>query len=102
VEDHKRGGKLKIKKENEEMIWCNMEIGKESIEIIMVYGGQERGKLGDRIEEFVGKEDLRGIMIGGDFNIRIGELGNGGVEEGVVDRYSKDKVIGNGGIQLAE
>jgi len=41
-------------------------------------------------------------MIGGDFNIRIGDLGNGGVEEGVIERCSKDKVIGNGGIHLSE
>jgi len=40
-------------------------------------------------------------MIGGDFNI-IGELGNGDVEKRVAERYSKNKVIGNGGIQLAE
>jgi len=76
VERDKSGNKLNIKKENEEMVWCNMETGKESVDMIMVYGGQERGKLGDRIEEFVGKEDVGSIMIGGDFNIRIGELGN--------------------------
>jgi len=52
VERDKRRSKLNIRKENEEMVWCNMEIGKESISMIMVYGGQEKGKLGDRIEEF--------------------------------------------------
>jgi len=41
-------------------------------------------------------------MIGGDFNVRIGDLGNGGVEEGVIESCSKDKVIDNGGIQLTE
>jgi len=103
MEGDKRGSKLNIRKENEEMVWCNMYIGKESLDIIMVYGGKERGKLGDRkIEEFIGKEDLGSVIIGGDFNIRIGELGNGGIEESVAERYSKDKVIGNGGIQLAE
>jgi len=102
VEGDKRGSKLNIRKENEEMIWCNTEISKESLDMIMVYGGQERGKLGDRIEEFVGSEDLGSVMIGGNFNIRMRELGNGEVEEGVAEKCSKDKVIGNGGIQLAE
>jgi len=37
-------------------------------------------------------------MIDGDFNIRIGELGNEGAEDSVEERCSKDKVIGNGGI----
>jgi len=41
-------------------------------------------------------------MIGEDFNIRMGELGNGGVEKRIMERCSKDKIIGNGGTQLAE
>jgi len=102
VERDKRGRKLNIRKKNEKMVWCNMEIGKESLDMIMVYGGQGRGKLGDGIEEFIGREDLGSIMIGGDFNIRMRELRNGGVEEEIVERCSKDKVIGNGGTQLAE
>jgi len=81
IEGDKRGSKLNIRKENEEMIWCNTEIGKESLDMIMIYGGQERGKLGDRIEEFIGSEDLGRVMREGDFNIRMGELGNGEVEE---------------------
>jgi len=101
VEEDKRGCKLNIRKENEEMVWCNMEMRKESLGIIMVYGGQDKGKLGDRIEEFVWMEDLHSVMVGGDFNIRIRELGNEGVEEDVAERRSKDKVIGNG-IQLVE
>jgi len=39
VEGDKRRSKLNIRKENEEMMWCNMEIGKENISMIMVYGG---------------------------------------------------------------
>jgi len=38
VEGDKRRSKLNIRKEDEEMVWCNMEIGKESIGMIMVYG----------------------------------------------------------------
>jgi len=33
---------------------CNMEIGKENLDMITVYGGQEQGKLEDNIEEFIG------------------------------------------------
>lgn len=41
-------------------------------------------------------------MIGGDFNIRIGELGDGDEEEEGMIRKSKDKVIGNGGRNLVD
>lgn len=40
---------------------------------------------------------MRNIMIGGDFSVRIGELGGGSREEGEVERHSKDRVVGNEG-----
>jgi len=74
VEGDNRGSKLNIRKEKEEMVWCNVEMRKESLGIMVVYGGQDKGKLGDRIKEFIRMEDLSSVMIGGDFNIRIGEI----------------------------
>jgi len=42
-------------------------------------------------------EEEEDIIIGGDFNLRLGILGRKGGVEGVVDRQSKDTCIGNGG-----
>jgi len=96
------GGKLIISKENEDVVMTELNSGKEKLKIVSVYGRQEHGKIGERINEFIGEEEEGKIIVGGDFNIRIGELGGRNIEEGDVERYSKDKVIGNGGKQLAE
>jgi len=51
-----------------------------------------------KLEEVVGRtEDTEEsiVIIGGDFNIRIGELGDN--NEGEEDRKSRDKIIGNNG-----
>jgi len=96
------GDKLSISKENEEMVMTELNIGKERWKVITVYGRQEHRKIGERIDEFVGEEEEGNIIVGGDFNIRIGELGGRSIEEGGIERYSKDKVIGNGGKQWAE
>jgi len=44
--------------------------------------------------ELEGEEN---VIIGGDFNLRIGNLGKQGVKEREMDRHSKDICIGNGG-----
>jgi len=77
-----------------------LNIGKERLKI--VYGRQEHRKIGERINEFIGDEEEGNIIVGGDFNVRIGELGGRNIEEEDIERYSKDKVVGNGGKQLAE
>jgi len=77
-----------------------LNIGKERLKI--VYGRQEHRKIGERINEFIGDEEEGNIIVRGDFNVRIGELGGRNIEERDIERYSKDKVIGNGGKQLAE
>lgn len=48
-----------------------------------------------RFDKFMGEKEMRNIMIGGDFNVRIGELGGGSREEREVERHSKDRVVGN-------
>lgn len=40
--------------------------------------------------------EYENIIVGGDFNIRIGGMGGDEEEEGI-ERRSKDKTIGNGG-----
>jgi len=96
------GGKLIISKENEELVMTELNSGKERLKVVSVYGRQEHRKIGEKINEFIGDEEEGKIIVGGDFNIRIGELGGRNMEEGDVERYSKDKVIGNGGKQLVE
>jgi len=54
------------------------------------------------LDEFIGVGNVKNIIIGGDFNVRIGELGGRGMEEGGMDRCSKDKIIGNGGRELVD
>lgn len=52
-----------------------------------------------RIDRICGEEMEGNIVIGGDFNVSIGELG--GTEWlGYGERYNKDKIVGNGGINL--
>jgi len=56
-------------------------------------------KLNGWLEEFKDREDY-GLIIGGDFNVRTGELG--GIGEAGMMRRSKDKTIGNGGRNFIE
>lgn len=63
----------------------------------------ERNNVERRIENVISEweEEGKKIIIGGDFNIRIGELG--GMETEIeVGRRIKDKVINNGRRNLAE
>ena len=76
---------------------------RERIRLVSVYGVQGGKSLGEKLEKFVGEVEEGNLIIGGDFNIRIGELDGRDIEEGdIIERYSKDKVIGNGGRNLIE
>ena len=44
----------------------------------------------------------KNVIIGGDFNIRIGELGGEDLEDDGKNRRSKDKMIRNGGRGFVE
>jgi len=46
--------------------------------------------------------ECREYNIRGDFNVRIGELGDRGMEEGGMNRCSKDNVTGNGERELVD
>lgn len=71
----------------------------ETTNIIVIYNSTHRNDIGKTRKLTEGYEN-KGIIIGGDFNIRIGELGE--EEEGGIARKSKDKTIGNGGRKLIE
>lgn len=70
--------------------------------IISVYNSGEILKLEKEIRRTMEERREEYVIIGGDFNIRIGE--EGGVDEagGDLGRKSKDKIIGNGGRRLME
>lgn len=71
--------------------------------IVAVYNvenGKEK-EIEEAIRKVTKNHEGEGIIVGGDFNIRTGELG-GDEEEGEAARKSKDKTIGNGGRKLIE
>lgn len=67
----------------------------------MIYNSTHRNDVGKIIRKLTEGYENEGIIIGGDFNIRIGEL-RGEEEEGGIARKSKDKTIENGGRRLIE
>lgn len=84
------------------MVMTNIEMEKERINIVLVYDTQGGRNIAERFNKFMGERKVRNIIIGGDFNVRIGELGEGSREEGEVERRSKDRVIGNEGKNYIE
>lgn len=67
-----------------------------------MYKSKGGKNLEERLNKFI--ENVKeSILIGGDFNVRTGELGESS-EEGEVERYSKDKVlvVGNGGKEFVK
>lgn len=93
-------GKLLVK-EKEGMVMSEIEMYRERWKIISVYE-QGKGDIGKRINEFVGEGEKEKVIIGGDFNIRTGELGGDEIGEESMERHSKDKIIGNGGKKFVE
>jgi len=89
-------GNLMIKKK-EGVIRSDLEIDKEPISIVSVYGEQGGKKLIENLEEIIDIEREENIIIGGDLNLRLGTLGKKGIGEGEIERHSKDKCVGNGG-----
>ncbi|XP_011684741.1 PREDICTED: uncharacterized protein LOC105448076 [Wasmannia auropunctata] len=112
---------IKVIKEEIERMREERKIYREAVNEIKVKIRDYEKKLAEqeeRIEELENREkgrEFRGevesgggrnekegrILIGEDFNIRTGELG-GSCEEGDFERFSKDKVIGNGGKEFIE
>lgn len=91
-----------IGKDEEDFVVSEIEEGKDTLYIISVYNKENWKILEEKIEKWMGGKENGQIIVGGDFNIRIGELGGGEEEEGGIERKSKDKTIGNGGRNLIE
>lgn len=58
--------------------------------------------MGGKIDKIIEERETNKIIIGGDFNIRIGELNSIEIIEGWYGRCSKDNVIGNEGRKLMD
>lgn len=92
----------KISRSKDWMIECKLTIGGEKWYIVGVYnrdGNTERIRM---LEREVKKED-ENLLIGGDFNARIGNRGEIGWEEEVgvdMQRISKDNVVNREGEEL--
>jgi len=94
----KRMGKCKLLiKKKEGVVKSEMEIDKEMFSIISVYGEQGGKNLMEKLEGILEEGDEGNVLIGGDFNLRLGSLGKKGSGEGEIVRHSKDRCIGNGG-----
>jgi len=87
--------------EKEGVTMTEIREGREKWVIVTVYNRGEWKDLEKRLEEVLGEiEDIEEsiLIIGGDFNIRTGELGGGNEEE--EDRRSRDRIINNNGKNL--
>lgn len=103
-------GKSKDLGEDEgEIIGCGTEgvvhlrfkENRDMINIMMVYNSRLENNIECIIEEHVNMCENERFIIGGDFNLRIGNLGGEDEVWGVV-RKSKDETIGNGGRKFLE
>ena len=87
--------------ESKEVIGMKIRIRKERWLIALAYMREQRGKNWETLEEWM--EDMReeNIIIGGDFNARVGKEGGRWTEEGIKEeRESKDEVINEEGRQM--
>jgi len=90
----KKGSKL-MHKEEEEIVMSEIIKGTEKWKVMSIYNRKDWKGLEQKIESLIEEKKDERLIINGDFNIRIGELGN--VSEIDIEKRSKDKIIGNGG-----
>jgi len=91
-----------IAKKKEGVIGTVLELDKELLNVVSVYGEQGGKNLIGNLEEIIETEREGNVIIGGDFNLRLGNLGKKGIGEGETERHSKDKCIGNGGTKFID
>lgn len=79
-----------------------IEEEKVKINICTVYNVEKKKGIEETFRKIEEKYEGEGIIIGGDFNIRIGELGGVEIGRQEMSRKSKDKIIDNGGKEFIE
>lgn len=70
---------------------------RKGIKIVSIDNTQEGKNIAERFNKFIREKQVGNIIIGEDFNVKIGELGGGSMEESDRERHSNDKVVGNRG-----
>jgi exonuclease III len=96
----RQGNRLSLR-EVEGAILTEISLEKEKMSIVSVYSTEGEKKLREKIDELVVEKLEEKILIGGDFNLRLGEMGVEETEDEKI-RRSKDKTIGNGGRKFIE
>jgi len=84
-------------KKEEGVIRSDMEVDKELISIISMYNGEGGKNLIECLEDMTELEGEKIVIVEGNFNLRLGNLGKKGINEKETKKHSKDKCIGNGG-----
>lgn len=69
---------------------------REGIKIVSIDDTQGGKNIAEKFK-FIREKKVGNIITGENFNVRIGELGGGSMEESDRKRHSKDKVVGNRG-----
>lgn len=98
-----KGKNLEIKEINKGLIRTDIESKRDKMRIWSVYNSGEIEKIIEEIDkEEVNEERL--TIVGGDFNVRIGEKGRfiSAATEEECRRRSKDKILGNHSDRLIE
>lgn len=85
-----------IESENAGIVHIKIVEKWEELNIITVYNSTHGKDIGEIVKKEIEGHEYENLIIGGDFNIRIGEMG-GDEEEKGTRRKSKDKTVGNGG-----
>lgn len=82
------GNSLKVK-EVEGMVLSEINLKKEKLSIVSIYNTGEEKKIREKIDKELSEELEKKILLRGDFNLRLGELGTKEIE-GERLRCSKD------------
>jgi len=91
---------IMIAEKGEGVLRSEIEVDREQLSIISVYGEQGGKKLVERLDLMAGRRGEENVIIGGDCNLRIENLGKSDKAEGGMLRYSKDTCVSNEGRRL--
>lgn len=75
---------------------------REGIKIVSIDDTQGGKNIAEKFNKFIREKKVGNIITGENFNVRIGELRGGSMEESDRKRHSKDKVVGNRGGEFIE
>jgi len=89
-----------VENKTDGIVHIRVKENRDVLNVVMVYNSVYGKDIGEVVTSGLEEWEQRRIIIGGDFNIRIGKLGGEEEEWGTV--RSKDKKIGNRGRNFVE